>query len=268
MTDEDALLAAIIADPDDDLPRLVYADWLDEHDQPDRAEFIRLQIERANAPPGSATAKRCFGCEAELLARHWDEWAGPFKPWAGFGDLLFRRGFVEQLTCDAGVFVENSAPLFRLSPVREIWFRQADEVLPRLVRIPRPPGVRFRVGHEYPGWVDGEELVDLLPLRPLVTEPYLLRGSWLVLAYGTYSVPDVQTAHRFLTYVRGHFGRGRQTLNFGIRPLDDPPELTTWCALPNPFVTPRWVWLDDGQCIRTQTGIEPPAEWRDHWAMT
>lgn len=31
MTDGDALLAAILASPEDDLPRLVYADWLDEH---------------------------------------------------------------------------------------------------------------------------------------------------------------------------------------------------------------------------------------------
>ena len=43
MSTESALLAAIWADPHDDTPRLVYADWLDEHDQPARAEFIRAQ---------------------------------------------------------------------------------------------------------------------------------------------------------------------------------------------------------------------------------
>lgn len=42
MSDEDALLAAIVANPDDDTPRLVYADWLDENGRPERAEFIRL----------------------------------------------------------------------------------------------------------------------------------------------------------------------------------------------------------------------------------
>lgn len=45
--DEAALLAAVRADPDDDTPRLVYADWLDDHDRPERAEFIREQIELA-----------------------------------------------------------------------------------------------------------------------------------------------------------------------------------------------------------------------------
>jgi len=43
MNDESALLAAIIAHPDEDTPRLAYADWLDEHDQPERAEMIRVQ---------------------------------------------------------------------------------------------------------------------------------------------------------------------------------------------------------------------------------
>lgn len=47
MTDRDALLAAILAQPKEDTPRLVYADWLEENGQPERAEFIRLQIELA-----------------------------------------------------------------------------------------------------------------------------------------------------------------------------------------------------------------------------
>lgn len=45
MTDRDAFLAAIHAAPDDDAPRLVYSDWLEEHGQPERAEFIRLQLD-------------------------------------------------------------------------------------------------------------------------------------------------------------------------------------------------------------------------------
>jgi uncharacterized protein (TIGR02996 family) len=47
MTDGEALLAAIIANRDDDTPRLVYADYLEEYGQGDRAEFIRVQCEMA-----------------------------------------------------------------------------------------------------------------------------------------------------------------------------------------------------------------------------
>lgn len=40
----DELLADILANPEDDTPRLIYADWLEDHDQAERAEFIRVQI--------------------------------------------------------------------------------------------------------------------------------------------------------------------------------------------------------------------------------
>lgn len=53
MTDND-FLAAIIADPLDDVHRLVYADWLEEHDQPERAEFIRVQCELAKLDQSDA----------------------------------------------------------------------------------------------------------------------------------------------------------------------------------------------------------------------
>ncbi|MCU0706378.1 MAG: TIGR02996 domain-containing protein [Fimbriiglobus sp.] len=43
MTDErEAFHAAIWQTPDDDLPRLVYADWLDERGEHDEAAFLRL----------------------------------------------------------------------------------------------------------------------------------------------------------------------------------------------------------------------------------
>lgn len=45
MTDGDNLLRNILKNPEDDIVRLVYADWLDENDQPEYAEFIRTQIE-------------------------------------------------------------------------------------------------------------------------------------------------------------------------------------------------------------------------------
>lgn len=50
MTDGEALLAAILAQPAEDTPRLVYADWLQENGQPERAEFIRVQCKLARTP--------------------------------------------------------------------------------------------------------------------------------------------------------------------------------------------------------------------------
>lgn len=45
--DDEGLLRAIVRDPDDDTPRLIYADWLQENDNPESAEFIRTQIQLA-----------------------------------------------------------------------------------------------------------------------------------------------------------------------------------------------------------------------------
>ena len=60
-TDETQFLRTIRAAPHDDAPRLVYADWLEENGQSERAEFIRLQCELASLDsydPRRAALKR------------------------------------------------------------------------------------------------------------------------------------------------------------------------------------------------------------------
>lgn len=59
MTDHDALLAAICENPDDDTPRLVFADWLDEHERGEQAAFVRAQVELARTPAWEPFAVLC-----------------------------------------------------------------------------------------------------------------------------------------------------------------------------------------------------------------
>lgn len=54
-----ALLRTILTHPDDDAPRLVYADWLEEHGEPERAAFVRAQIELAKVGPDWDTEPEC-----------------------------------------------------------------------------------------------------------------------------------------------------------------------------------------------------------------
>ena len=102
MTDEAALLAAIAARPDDDTPRLVYADWLDDAGADDRAEFIRLQCALARGGPDDpAAAERAD----ELEERHRIRWlagvpTGPGLRWS------FHRGFPERLEADVYRLIE------------------------------------------------------------------------------------------------------------------------------------------------------------------
>jgi uncharacterized protein (TIGR02996 family) len=46
MTHEDAFLQDILSHPDDDTTRLIYADWLEDHNDP-RGRLLRLQVELA-----------------------------------------------------------------------------------------------------------------------------------------------------------------------------------------------------------------------------
>ena len=69
MPENPELLRAVIAAPDDDLPRLVYADWLDEHGDPDLAEFIRVQCRLAATTPADPDWIDLRDRESELLCR-------------------------------------------------------------------------------------------------------------------------------------------------------------------------------------------------------
>src|SRR4051812_24479251 len=68
MFDHAAFIAAILADPEDDLRRLIYADWLDERGDV-RGDFIRSQIAEAR---GESTAAQSRALEAEFGRK----WAG------------------------------------------------------------------------------------------------------------------------------------------------------------------------------------------------
>jgi uncharacterized protein (TIGR02996 family) len=68
MIERDALLAGILAHPDEDAPRLVYADWLQEHGEPYRADFLRVQIELARLRAAERTLPYSFGDEFHRYA--------------------------------------------------------------------------------------------------------------------------------------------------------------------------------------------------------
>src|SRR4051794_3229291 len=102
MTQEDALLRAIRAEPEDDWPRLVYADWLEERGDP-RAEFIRAQCALAGLPPADPRRPGLEARAQELLREHHARWVEPVCSLLGVPDawVTFRRGFVERATVAA-----------------------------------------------------------------------------------------------------------------------------------------------------------------------
>jgi uncharacterized protein (TIGR02996 family) len=100
---KDALLAAIATMPEEDTPRLAFADYLDEEGDKlaaARAEFIRLQVmlRRVTAESTETLAARVRAAELrERFAKAWGFVAqSETSPW-----YAVRRGFVSELTIDS-----------------------------------------------------------------------------------------------------------------------------------------------------------------------
>lgn len=118
LSDRTALMAAIISQPDEDTPRLMLADWLQENGEADRGEFIRLQVEGARAEPFSPQALRYEGAARGLLERHFEAWTRHI-PDRIIGKR-FVRGFVEHVGVNAATFPRDAAALFAAEPVRSL----------------------------------------------------------------------------------------------------------------------------------------------------
>src|SRR3954451_10228135 len=77
MPDAESFIAAVAANPADDLPRLVFADWLDENGDPARAGFIRDHVRRAKLRPGTDEYKALFRRCADTLKTNLPAWIKP-----------------------------------------------------------------------------------------------------------------------------------------------------------------------------------------------
>lgn len=119
-----ALLDAVLAAPDDDGPRLVYADWLLERGDP-RGEFIQLQCGPVR------NAKR----EAALLKEHQQAWLAPLRP--HLRTVRWRRGFVEEAVADGARFLDGAQVVLASTPLRALTLTALrSPLVARLARMP------------------------------------------------------------------------------------------------------------------------------------
>jgi uncharacterized protein (TIGR02996 family) len=91
-----AFLQDIKQNPDDDTPRLILADWLEEHDDP-RGEFLRVQCELARHLTKSNRQAALKARERELLTAFEREWLAPLQEGysAAQSEATFHRGLVQ-----------------------------------------------------------------------------------------------------------------------------------------------------------------------------
>jgi uncharacterized protein (TIGR02996 family) len=114
----------IVANIDDDTPRLVYADWLVENGQDDRAEFIRVQVELARLPEWDAARVSLRLREQELLKRHGESWLAELPAVEGAKWEGFRRGIVAEVSFASYEAMRDNAHACRAAaPVEAVTVR-------------------------------------------------------------------------------------------------------------------------------------------------
>ncbi len=125
MTDRMAMLQSVLANPDDDIPRLVYADWLEEFGSDAdvaRAQFIRVEIEAEGLPANSPERIEAESTAAKLFNKHGTTWNAELPNWSAWYDssLVYRRGFVEELRTVFRRFASDGDELLRAAPITRL----------------------------------------------------------------------------------------------------------------------------------------------------
>ncbi len=136
--DQAAFLRKIREQPDCDVVRLVYADWLEENGQAERAELIRLSIENFRFYEfGTRSDENCW-CElisplmtcCDVCQRHEDrfkelenrliELANKNKEWFTPVQNIVSCGFVYSVTCTLDWWLSHGPELVRWHPVQRV----------------------------------------------------------------------------------------------------------------------------------------------------
>lgn len=112
-----AFVQSVLETPDDVGVRLIFADWLDDHDDP-YGEFIRVQCRLASGDLDSDEQAVCQRRQDELWTRHGACWRN-YLPLSLRG-AGFQRGFVEEVCFPVGRFIAEAQAIFAAAPVRRL----------------------------------------------------------------------------------------------------------------------------------------------------
>jgi uncharacterized protein (TIGR02996 family) len=129
MSTESGFLSEIRERPGDDAPRLVFADWLDDQGDADRAEFVRAQVRLAALPEWDAARFDLEERALDLLAEHRERWLAHLPKWARAEELTFRRGLPESASLTPATFVSHGDRLAQLIPLCHVRLDGSDRML-------------------------------------------------------------------------------------------------------------------------------------------
>jgi len=131
-TTEQQLLAGIVANPDDDGARLVYADWLLERGDA-KGEFIRLDVEYARTNDNALLVRR-----RAMLEASWTDFAGELTKWTTKHG--FERGLVNVVKMTVPAFEKHGERLFSTFPLEALELADQSFTPESLERLGSAPG--------------------------------------------------------------------------------------------------------------------------------
>ena len=152
MSDEEPFLQAVLAAPDDDGPRLRYADFLEEGGDLEgvaRAEFVRVQIALERLPEDDPSWADLIRREQTLLREYRGRWLRPVydlfrsEGWSVANWLAnaleqvswcfaLRRGFPEEVGMPYASFRTAGPRIASVAPIRHMLLSGRPADLPRL----------------------------------------------------------------------------------------------------------------------------------------
>jgi uncharacterized protein (TIGR02996 family) len=140
MSEADALLRAILDAPEDDAPRLVYADWLDEQGESARAAFIRVQVQLARLSADDPSHSRLAQTEQTLRGANRAAWIDWLPDWVSAHE--FRRGFIEWIQCQAKDFIAHADEVRTKTPLQGVRIDGRQQIAVALFRSRALEGLR------------------------------------------------------------------------------------------------------------------------------
>lgn len=128
MSLEAAFLPDIVADPEDDAPRLVDADWLSENGDEARAEYVRLACERGKLSGHAPRALALDDRLRDLLRANEDGWRAGWPAYAR-EHVEFRRGLPSRVRLPARLFLKHGRPLRKRFPITSVYLEDVAGLL-------------------------------------------------------------------------------------------------------------------------------------------
>jgi uncharacterized protein (TIGR02996 family) len=125
VANDSAFRRSILESPDDDAPRLVYADWLDERGESDRAEFIRLQVRLARTDQADPDHRALKSVVDQISQAHHVEWVNQLPQFEDVHWEIFDRGFISTVRFDnPDAYFASAKKVFTAAPIREVRLHQ------------------------------------------------------------------------------------------------------------------------------------------------